>query len=326
MEHTDAYTEIETVYQLEWVGGVLVGRSRYGVDVCRFKNYADAVLGHPMLDDLNSRKTLFVFVDKSALTGVPQQSITTGWHTIEDYTGKDQSDSVSRDTNSQKKSPPMKPAKRVRKTMTYEAKKLQQFGDDDRYRVLTSDGLQLYIPQGYSVKGLRSVTFREGSFLHAVPRNIGRGGDDEKLSQFVYGIKLCGDDKWKIGFSRDGFRAIEQDLKHPDNNNFYKSLQECGLKGCRIFVTGFVHEKSLVATRKFYVDKFGRDNCYLYKKDSFDFDSQNKTYCELSGFKYADHNGVLRTITTDNILSDLYEVYMSERFYEENDLLKIILI
>lgn len=326
MEHADAHTEIETVYQLEWVGGVLVGRSRYGADVCRFRNYADAVLGHPIMDDLNPRKALFVFVEQSALAGVPQQSITTGWHTIEDYSGKDQSDSVSRDTNSQKKSPPMKPAKCVRKTTTYKAKKLEQFGNDDRYRVLTSDGITMYIPQGYSVKGLRSVTFTGGSFLHAVPRNIGRGGDDEKLCQLVYGIRLDGDDKWKIGFSRDGFRAVEQDLKHPDNNNFYKSIQERGLKGCHIFLTGFVPEKSLVATRKFYVDKFGRDKCYLYKKDSFDFDSTNKTYCELSGFMYDDHDGHTHTITTDNILSDLYAVYMSERFYEENDLFRIELI
>lgn len=325
MEKAVFTPEIGEVSALEWVGGFLVGKNAAGGSVCRFRNVEDAIMGHPMQDDLNPRRALFVFVRKSAIADLQKSQSNGGWYLAEDNTGKDLSDTPPRDLHTKKNSPPENESARKRGIRVYRAKKRYHNDDLDQSYILSTEGDKLFLPAGLSVTNVRSVKFSGGYFLYAVPYNIGRGVENEIPCAMVYCIKLDGDDKRKIGYSIDGFRAIEHELKHSDNNNFFMSLQEHGLKGCTISIIGENPAKMLEYRSKIRT-KVGKEKCYLYKRDSDDFNSDVKTYTPLSGFEYVDSNGVRHTVKTDNILHGMYDVYKNGGYNYSHKVLQFKLI
>lgn len=319
---------MEMVTQLREEGGVIVGMDAAGREVCRFSDYSAAMMGFPMSD--GSERPLFVFVDKSAFASL-SVSTSPQWVTVVDNSKEDLSDANRvKTTHREIVHTGANPRKKTNIT-TYPAKYVQNILGTQQYRIVCDDRI-LYVPDGVLVTSVRSVTFFGNDFLYAVPKSLGRlphdmryGRSGHSALSLVYAIRLHGDDRWKVGYSRDGLCAIEESLKHPDSNSFFKSLQRNGLRGARIYISSFVRENELIEKRAELNSTIIGNNgkTYLYSRDDDEFVSDIKNYTPLVGFEYKE-DGVSYRVETDNIMGDIYGLYTSNNW--KGNSLKIKLV
>lgn len=319
---------METVTQLRLDSGVIVGMDAAGREVCRFSDYSSAKMGFPMSD--GSEKPLFVFVDESAF---PSLSVSTSpqWVTVVDNSNMDLTDAERVKTTDRETEQSGENPSRKMKFRTYPARRIQNINGTNQYRIVCND-VTIYVPDGVYAPSVRSVTVYRNDFLYAVPMSLGRlphdmryGRSGQSAFSLVYAIRLHGDDKWKVGYSRDGLCAIEETLKHPDSNSFFKSLQRNGLRNAIIFISHMVREQELTEKRaelnRYLIGNGGQT--YLYRRDDKDFVSDTMNYTPLVGFEYK-KGEVIHRVETDNIMGSIYELYTSKNWKGESLKIKLI--
>lgn len=319
---------METVTQLRAESGVIVGMDSAGREVCRFSDYSAAKMGFPMSD--GSEKPLFVFVDESAFASL-SVSTSPQWVTVVDNSNMDLSDAervktTDRETEQRGENPSRKMSIR-----TYPARRIQNINGTNQYRIVCNDAT-IYVPDGVYAPSVRSVTLFRNNFLYAVPMSLGRlphdmryGRSGQSAFSLVYAIRLHGDDRWKVGYSRDGLCAIEEALKHPDSNSFFKSLQRNGLQNAMIYISPMIRDQELTEKRaelnRYLIDN-GR-NTYLYRRDDKDFVSDTMNYTPLVGFEYK-KGEVIHRVETNNIMGDIYKLYATDYWKGEWLIIKLI--
>ena len=320
--------DMETVTQLRAESGLIVGMDSAGREVCRFSDYSSAQMGFPMSD--GSEKPLFVFVEKSAFASL-SVSTSPQWVTVVDNSKADLSDAERVNTTNRETKHYGETHRRKTNIRTYHAKYVQNILGTNQYRIICDDRT-LYVPDGVYAPSVRSVTFFGNDFLYAVPMSLGRlphdmryGRSGQSAFSLVYAIHLHGDDRWKVGYSRDGLCAIEEALKHPDSNSFFKSLQRNGLRNAKIYISPMIRDQELTEKRaelNRHLIGNGR-NTYLYRRDDKDFVSDTMNYTPLVGFVYK-KGEVTHRVETDNIMCGIYELYTSNNW--KGEWLKIELI
>lgn len=315
---------MEIVKQLRVESGVIVGMDAAGREVCRFSDYSAAKMGFPMSD--GSEKPLFVFVEKSAFDSL-SVSTSPQWVTVVDNSNMDLSDAERvKTTDRETEQRGENPSRKIRKMSirTYPARRIQNINGTNQYRIVCNDAT-IYVPDGVYAPSVRSVTVYRNDFLYAVPMSLGRlphdmryGRSGHSAFSLVYAIRLHGDDRWKVGYSRDGLCAIEESLKHPDSNSFFKSLQRNGLRNAIIYISPMIRVQELTEKRaelNRHLIGNGR-NTYLYRRDDKDFVSDTMNYTPLVGFEYK-KGEVTHRVETDNIMCGIYELYTSNNWKGE---------
>lgn len=280
-----------------------------------------------------SDKPLFVFVDESAFASL-SVSTSPQWVTVVDNSNMDLSDAERvKTTDRETEQRGENPSRKSRKTniRTYPAKRIENLSGTNQYRIVCDDRT-LYVPDGVYAPSVRSVTFFGNDFLYAVPMSLGRlphdmryGRSGHSAFSLVYAIRLHGDDRWKVGYSRDGLCAIEEALKHPDSNSFFKSLQRNGLRNAEIFISSFVRDNELTEKRaklnRWIIENHGKT--YLYIRDEKDFVSDTMNYTPLVGFVYK-KGEVIHRVETNNIMGDIYKLYATDYWNGERLIIKLI--
>lgn len=313
--------------------GSIAGLRSDGYKVCDFNSINDVVMGRTSTFGANGQKQLFnVLVPPHVI-----QSFfltTKRYITLTDNNGKDMEDSDVRKTTNIERSEPENETDPKRRVRTYRVAENTFDGVTMTQMVRTYSyiGKTQYLGQTFNInvrmgllEDVRTITFDvNGDCIYAVPYNIGydKASAPTKIG---YAIKLNGDSKWLVGSSGDGWRTVERQLKRPDKNIFYKSLQRYGLLGCTILFTCNLNNREHIAcdfNRK--LKEHGHDT-YWWESDTEDYVSPVFKYSKVTGFRWFDRSGNQHDVQSDNIFTDAYEVYVAEG-YNKKGTLKIELI